>query len=180
MPPKFNIKPTTYTVESEAGTVLVQDVIVGDLIRAEKSGSIEELIRDRMVVSITKSPESEPVRTADMSPEDMDVAAAAVKNDIDRPALDLKNALSARTSGLAELGRHIAWHPTPPVQSMRRDVLSPLMPVMTTAASRDNNSDAGGDTGSWWGTNWRWVVSTIIATSGVGIAAIALLLGVLT
>ena len=73
--------PTTYAVESPLGVVTVQDVSVGEYGDAQKSGTFDELIRSKMIVSLTRPNEDLPIPAANLSEGELNEVVAIVRTD---------------------------------------------------------------------------------------------------
>ena len=90
MQPSF--LPRTFTVKSPHGVVTVSDVSVREYSDAQKSRTFDDLVRTKMIVSITK-PSGDIVLATDLPAEEMESAVAAVKAKYDADDAKMRNSL---------------------------------------------------------------------------------------
>lgn len=70
----------TRTIESPAGLIKVKDVSIREYRDAQQSGTLEKLIRDKMILSVAKSQDSPPVLADDLTVMEMEQAVQTVKD----------------------------------------------------------------------------------------------------
>ena len=64
--------PRTYDIESPIGLITVNSLSVGEHLDARKSGTFDEFVRNKMIVSVSKTPNAPPVLAVDLTDEEME------------------------------------------------------------------------------------------------------------
>ena len=105
--------PRTYDIESTIGLITVNSLSVGEHLDARKSGTFDEFIRNKMIVSLARGPDNPPVLAADLTDEELEEVVKIVRDEKEAKLKDstkiVKNfigetmAASALAPGVASL-----------------------------------------------------------------------------